>query len=658
MLVENDGEIVISTKVDTDGIEKGIVDIEREIQNLKDIDIEVDDQKIAEQIGERIDELVAEYKEAMSGPLLFESDILYAEELKQKIQNLAHALEEIYGEKVIIPGFTETDNTLSSIKDKIKGVGKSVENVGKKVSRMWLSLLGISTLFGTIRSSVSRITSKNEELKGKINSIKNAIDNVVSKLVDLVFPIIEKIIQYVGYLAKKIFNIDIFKKSTESAKKLDKTFAKFDEMQTLQSKDKEQDYSIKPLEEGKAPAWLRWLGKNAKKLAKYLLLIAGAIIGIKTGLGLIKGLGIGLILLGIYDTIKAIIDLINSPSVDNVAKVLKGIAEIVLGIGLAFGSLPATITGALLLIVAGLILYYDKIIGWFNKIINYVDEFKDMLRNKIGPIADILLAPITYAINFAKNLYDNFYGGIREFIGGILKIIDGDFIGGLLDMLEGAVKTMFAIPLAFWEAIKSVLEPIGDWLNKNVLEPIKEFFKPLISWIDTNIVQPVKEKFSAIKQALTTIFQNIGENIGTAIKLGLKGILNGILASIEAKLNVVKDVINKIKNFLVNTTIFGVLGILKIPDIPYISLPRLAKGGIVNKVGSGVPIGSAIAGERGREAVIPLTDSQQMAMLGQEIAKNVVINLTSIVDIDGRQLARSVNQVMNDMEFASNGGVI
>ena len=86
--------------------------------------------------------------------------------------------------------------------------------------------------------------------------------------------------------------------------------------------------------------------------------------------------------------------------------------------------------------------------------------------------------------------------------------------------------------------------------------------------------------------------------------------------------------------------------------------PKLARGGIINRPGRGVNYRSATIGERGREAVVPLTDSQQMSLLGQEIAKNVVINLTNVTELDGRVLARNVTQVMNDMNFASNGGVI
>lgn len=89
-------------------------------------------------------------------------------------------------------------------------------------------------------------------------------------------------------------------------------------------------------------------------------------------------------------------------------------------------------------------------------------------------------------------------------------------------------------------------------------------------------------------------------------------------------------------------------------------IPKLASGGIINRPGRGIPLagGGAIAGERGREAVLPLTDSLQMQRLGEEIAKNIVVNLTNEVRLDGKQLSRYISRVMQDTQFSSNGGVI
>ena len=61
-----------------------------------------------------------------------------------------------------------------------------------------------------------------------------------------------------------------------------------------------------------------------------------------------------------------------------------------------------------------------------------------------------------------------------------------------------------------------------------------------------------------------------------------------------------------------------------------------------------------MAGESGREGVIPLTDSQAMADLGREIGKNVMVNLTNITSMNGRVISRELKQVQNEQEFAYN----
>ena len=61
-----------------------------------------------------------------------------------------------------------------------------------------------------------------------------------------------------------------------------------------------------------------------------------------------------------------------------------------------------------------------------------------------------------------------------------------------------------------------------------------------------------------------------------------------------------------------------------------------------------------MAGESGREGILPLTDSQAMAQLGQEIGKNVIINLTNLTNLNGRVINREVKQVNAEHDFAFN----
>lgn len=84
--------------------------------------------------------------------------------------------------------------------------------------------------------------------------------------------------------------------------------------------------------------------------------------------------------------------------------------------------------------------------------------------------------------------------------------------------------------------------------------------------------------------------------------------------------------------------------------------PRLATGGIINRPGAGVPYHGAVIGERGAEAVVPLTDSQQMERLGATIGRYISVNLNNIVEMNGRVISRELKQIQNEENFAFNGG--
>lgn len=83
-------------------------------------------------------------------------------------------------------------------------------------------------------------------------------------------------------------------------------------------------------------------------------------------------------------------------------------------------------------------------------------------------------------------------------------------------------------------------------------------------------------------------------------------------------------------------------------------MPRLAVGGIINQPGRGIPYHGAVIGERGAEAVVPLTDSQQMELLGQTIGRYITINANIPVNMNGRTISRELKQVISEQEFAFN----
>lgn len=127
-----------------------------------------------------------------------------------------------------------------------------------------------------------------------------------------------------------------------------------------------------------------------------------------------------------------------------------------------------------------------------------------------------------------------------------------------------------------------------------------------------------------------------------------KTVINGVLKAIENILNFPIKSINKLID-----VINAVPGI-NISTLPTFKLPRLAKGGIINQPGRGIPVGSAIGGERGQEGVIPLTDSQQMQLLGEAIGKYINLNATIPIYMGNRQIAREIKKINAQNDFAFN----
>ena len=64
--------------------------------------------------------------------------------------------------------------------------------------------------------------------------------------------------------------------------------------------------------------------------------------------------------------------------------------------------------------------------------------------------------------------------------------------------------------------------------------------------------------------------------------------------------------------------------------------------------------GVAIGGESGKEGVIPLTDSQQMALLGEAIGKYITVNANIVNTMNGRVISRELKTINNESDFAFN----
>ncbi len=565
------GEVVIGVGLDTKSFDKQIEEVEYQ---LKQIDYELSHAKELKLDSRTI----KEYE-------------LKAEKLTNQLASLRQKQEDL------------NKSNLSQIPTQLNTIGNGVEGVIKKITRWGLALFGIRSMYNFIRGSMSTLSGYNEQLATDVEYIRFALASTLQPVIEKIIQLAYTLLQYIGYIAKAWFGVNIFanastkafqsnnkalKDSNKQAKQLQKTLAGFDEMNVLQDntdtggKDTSgggvsaPSMDLSNWEKVEIPKWVQWIADNKDKILDFFLELGILISAIKLAkflsmLGVSTSVigGIVAIVGGLIIFIKGIIDYLKNPTWENFSKILAGIAVIAAGVLLIFGAIPA-----------------------------------------------LIVAIIGVVIALGVAIYKN------------------------------------------WDTIKKTLSKVGAWINDNIIKPVANFFKGLWNGIINgvkgavnnikNFFNSIPSFFSGIVNRIKGFFSNVGSVAGSIIAGAFKGVVNGVLRTIE---NVLNSPIRTINTLI--STINKLPGV-NIGRLPTFSLPRLAKGGIVNMPSRGVPIGGAIAGERGAEGVIPLTDSQQMALLGEAIGRYITVNANITNTMNGRVISREIQRVQNNSNFAMN----
>ena len=209
---------------------------------------------------------------------------------------------------------------------------------------------------------------------------------------------------------------------------------------------------------------------------------------------------------------------------------------------------------------------------------------------------------------------------------------------GWILILIGVIATVTATVIKNWDKIKGVLGKVGKWINDKVISPIKNFFSNLWSKLKSgasNTWKGIKNTFSKVGSFFKGVYNTIKKILGKEINVNIYASAGGGKGSSGGG--------------------GGGGGFRAHGGIYYPSkLPKLASGGIINVPGRGVPYNGAIIGERGAEAVVPLTDRQQMELLGATIGKYININATIPISVGNRQIAREIRKIQAEENFAFN----
>lgn len=242
---------------------------------------------------------------------------------------------------------------------------------------------------------------------------------------------------------------------------------------------------------------------------------------------------------------------------------------------------------AIAALVAAFIYLWNNCEGFREFWINLWEKIKSTAKTAWEAIKGFFSAAWEWIVsvwNSAGEWFAGIWQGIKNAFSAVTSWFSNIFQkawSGIKKAWSG-VKNFFS---GIWSGIKNVFSSVTSWFGnifqkawtaiKNVFSSVGEFFG--------GIWETIKEKF-------TTIGTKVAEAIGGAFKTAI----NAVIATVEGAINTIPKAIN------------GAIGLINelpgvnISKIPTVSLPRLAKGAVVDK--------STIAeiGEAGREAIIPL----------------------------------------------------
>lgn len=264
-------------------------------------------------------------------------------------------------------------------------------------------------------------------------------------------------------------------------------------------------------------------------------------------------------------------------------------------------------------------------------------------------------------VEFAKTAWQ----GLCDFISGICQAI-GEFFSGLWTKLQEIFEPIgqwFGEKFQQgWDAIVNIFTPIGSWFGQRWADVtsalanigawftdmfqkawtgLTNIFSKLGSWFGerwndvtsalssvsnwfgemfTNAYNAVKDAFSSIGDffsgvwdTVKSIFVNAGQMVGEAVGGAFKSAVNAVLGTIENVVNGFIGMINGVLDVVRNLPGLGWIG-----SVSTVSLPRLARGGIVDSPTI------AMIGEAGKEAVVPLENTGFIQTLGRVVSSAVV----------------------------------
>lgn len=272
----------------------------------------------------------------------------------------------------------------------------------------------------------------------------------------------------------------------------------------------------------------------------------------------------------------------------------------------------------------------------FNAIKTFITTTINTISTTLSTVLNIIKTTFSTILENIKNTVTTVFNAIKAFITTTINTISTT-----LSTVLNAIKTTFS----------TILESIKNTVT-TVFNAIKSTITTIINAVSTTIstvLNSIKTTFSTILNSIKTTWSNMWEsmkttviNIFNGIWSSIKGVINSIIGGIEKMANGVINGINGMIRALNNLSfdvpdwvpgIGGKTFGFNISTIGNISIPRLAKGGVVDQATI------AMVGEAGQEAVVPLENNTGwMDKVAARIGEIISMNLRAIIgEMDGAE---------------------
>lgn len=386
--------------------------------------------------------------------------------------------------------------------------------------------------------------------------------------------------------------------------------------------------------------------------------IAGAI---STFVGLIEGAV--KVITGIVEIVSGVVNAVVALFSGDLQKAGDAVKRIADGIVSCFKGLYNMTIGIVVNFVKGVINWFtnlwDELVGhsivpdminaivkWFlslpSKIFGSLDEFVKGVINKFKNMWENIKTwfKTNVAPKFTREYWNTKFDTIRQ------------SLNEKLDAAKTVMRNM-------WNSIKS-------WFASNVATKLtKEYWLKKFDTIKTGASQKLSEVKSTIQNTWSTIKSWFKSNVASkfttkywagkfnSIKDGARSAFNGVISVVESAVNGIIRKLNTL-HWSIPDWVPGVGGRSFGFSLSTISIPRLATGGIATR--------STLAniGERGAEAVLPLTGAQGMAWmdkLADKIAERSNNNAPTkvVLNLDGRELGWATIDQINAITKQTGG---